>query len=151
LSEARSGQQQEILERFQAKVSERYGASGAPTDKLAISNVREATERAYYVVGISNETDTTYIVGMYYWTDSGGDDPQEVVAELPAGEGIAFQLTPPRQCVNLLGYIMVFVLDEQIAFISPPDYEERGPWTPERVSQEFPQDQDPCIDVWVLG
>jgi hypothetical protein len=150
VSDSRSGEHQELVERFQAVVSERYGASGAPTTELTISNVREATEQAYYIVGISNETNSTYTVGMYYLTDSSGEDPTEIVAELPAGEVVAFRLTPSGQCASLLGYIMVFVLDGQLAFISPADYETRGPWTPGRVSQEFPSDTDPCTDVWTL-
>jgi hypothetical protein len=53
VSESRVGEHQELEERFQAVVSERYGVSGAPTAEFDISNARAATQRASYVVGIS--------------------------------------------------------------------------------------------------
>jgi hypothetical protein len=46
VSESRSGEQQAFVERFEAIVSERYGASGGPTAEVATSNVREARERS---------------------------------------------------------------------------------------------------------
>jgi hypothetical protein len=67
VSESRIGQHQELEERFQAVVSERYGAAGAPTAELAISNAREATQRASYVVGISNGTDSTFTVVNWHF------------------------------------------------------------------------------------
>jgi hypothetical protein len=148
VSESRSGEQQAFVERFEAIVSERYGASGGPTAEVATSNVREARERAYYLVGISNETDLNFTVVIGYWLT--GDDPQDprlIEKDLPAGEVVPFQLSPPRQCASLLAYVMVGVRDGQVAFRSP----EEGAWTPERVSEEFPADQDPCTDVWTIG
>jgi hypothetical protein len=51
VSESRSGEhRRELVERFQAVVSERSGAAGAPTPEVTLSNVREATEQAAYVV-----------------------------------------------------------------------------------------------------
>jgi hypothetical protein len=52
VSASRSGEHQELLERFQAEVSERFAASGALTAGPAISNAREAIEQAPYAVGI---------------------------------------------------------------------------------------------------
>jgi hypothetical protein len=56
VSASRSGEHQELLERFQSEVSERFAASGALTAGPAISNAREAIERAPYAVGITNAT-----------------------------------------------------------------------------------------------
>ena len=145
MSESRIGEHQELEERFQAVVSERYGASGAPTAELAISNAREATQQASYVVGISNGTDSTFTVLMVFAT-SDNPDPQEITGELPPGEAAAFVLTPRGQCASLLGYVMAFFLDGQLAFRSP----EEGAWTPDRVSQET-GDTAPCSDIWQLG
>lgn len=145
MSESRIGEHQELEERFQAVVSERYGAAGAPTAELAISNAREATQRASYVVGISNGTDSTFTVLMVFAT-SDSPDPQEITDEIPPGEATAFVLTPRGQCDSLLGYVMGFFLDGQLAFRSP----EEGVWTPERVSQET-GDTAPCSDIWQLG
>jgi hypothetical protein len=146
VSESRSGEHQKLEERFQAVVSERYGASGAPTAEVTVSNVREATEQASYVVGISNGTDSTFGVLIVFAT-SDSPDPQEITDEMPPGEATAFVLTPRGQCATLLGYVMGFFLDGQLAFRSP----EEGAWTPERISQEFPSDTDPCSDGWQLG
>jgi hypothetical protein len=90
MSESRIGEHQELEERFQAVVSERYGAAGAPTAELAISNAREATARASYVVGISNGTDSTFGVLLLFAT-SDSPDPQEITDEIPPGR-------PPRLC-----------------------------------------------------
>jgi hypothetical protein len=147
VSESRSGERQEILERFQADVSERFAAYGAPTAEHAISNVREATEQASYLVGISNGTDTAFTVVIAFAT-SDNPDVQEVQAALPpGGEVVAFALTAPGQCDTLLAYVMGFFVDDQLAFRSP----EEGAWTPERISDEFPEDQDPCVDLWAIG
>jgi len=126
-------------------VSERFGASGAATAELAVSNATEAADRANYVVGIANGTDSTFTVLVVFAT-SDSPDPQEITDEIPPGEATAFVLTPPGQCASLLGYAMGFFLDGQLAFRSP---EERV-WTPERVSQET-GDTAPCSDTWQLG
>jgi hypothetical protein len=150
----RQGNRQ-LVERFQAVVSERYGASGAPTAELTISNVREATEQAYYLVAISNATDTSFIppqggvVVVYQTSDS--PEQQDSIGELPAGGVVVFQLTSPGQCASLQSYVVGFVLEGEVAAIWPPDLETTGPWTPERISREYPQDQDPCVDSWILG
>jgi hypothetical protein len=151
VSESRIGEHQQLVERLQAEVSERYGVSGAPTAEVTLSNVREAKEQADYVVTISNPTDTSYIVVIGYLT-SDSPEPQEPIAqELPAGKAVAFQLTSPGQCASLQAYMMVFLYeDETLAFWSPPDADTGGVWTPERISQEFPQDQDLCVDRWTL-
>jgi hypothetical protein len=148
VSEYPGGEHQQLVERFQAVVSERYGASGSPTAEVALSNVREATEQPSYVVEILNVTDFSGIVGIVYATSSGVQDPIE--KELPVGKVVTFQLTPPEQCDSLQEYIMVSVPDGEV-FVSPEDYEENGGWTPERVSQEFPGDTDPFSDGWRLG
>jgi hypothetical protein len=151
VSESRGGEQQEILERFQADVSERFASYGAPSAEHAISNVREATQQASYLVGISNQSDTAFTVVIAYVT-SDNPDAQETQAALPpGGEVVAFALTSPGQCATLLAYVMGFFVDDQLVYISPEDAPEGGYWTPERVSQEFPEDQDPCVDVWVIG
>jgi hypothetical protein len=147
VSESPSGEHQQLLERFQADVSERFAAYGAPTAEHTISNVREATEQASYLVGISNGTDTALTVVIRYAT-SDNPDVQEMQAALPlGGEVVAFALTSPGQCASLLAYVMGFFVDDQLAFVSPGE----GFWTPERISQEFPQDQDPCVDLWAIG
>jgi hypothetical protein len=148
VSESRSGEHQQLLERFQSVVSERYGASGAPTADVTLSNVRETTEQAAYAVEITNGLDSTLTVGIVYRTSAGVQDPIEKV--LSAGEVGAFQLAPPGQCDSLQEYIMVAVLGNDV-YYSPEDYEETGGWTPERVSQEFPSDTDPCSDGWQRG
>jgi hypothetical protein len=145
VSESSSGEHQELEGRFQAVVSERYGASGAPTAELSVSNVRQAADRANYVVGISNGTDSTFTVLVVFGT-SDSPDPQEIADEILPGEATAFVLTPRGQCASLVGYVMGFFLDDQLAFRSP----EEGVWTPERVSQET-GDTDPCSDIWQLG
>jgi hypothetical protein len=149
VSESSSGEhRRELVERFQAVVSERYGAAGAPTAEVTLSNVREATEQAAYVVEITNGTDSTITAGIVYATSSGVQDPIE--KEIPAGEVGTFQLALPGKCDSLLEYIMVAVFDNQVV-ISPEDYEENGGWTPEKVSQQFPSDTDPCSDSWYFG
>jgi hypothetical protein len=147
MSESRSGEHQELVERFETQVSERFAAHGAPTAEYAVSNVREATEQSYYVVGISNGTDSTFTVVIAYAT-SDNPDVQEIQQTLPSGgEVVPFVLAPAGQCASLLAYVMGFFLDDQLAFRSP----EEGAWTPERISQEYPQDQDPCVDLWAIG
>ena len=58
MSESRSGEHQELEERFQAVVSERYGVSGAPTAELAISNATAAAhvEGVWTPERVSQET-----------------------------------------------------------------------------------------------
>jgi hypothetical protein len=146
VSESRSGEHQELLERFQAEVSERFAVSGAPTAELAVSNAREATERAPYGVGITNATDGSLSVRIAFAT-SDNPDLQELSDEIPSGEATGFVLTRRRQCASLVGYVMLLTPEGQQAFRSP----EEGAWTPERVSQEFPGDKDPCSDGWQLG
>jgi hypothetical protein len=107
VSESRSGEHQELEGRFQAVVSERYGASGAPTAELSVSNVRQAADRANYVVGISNGTDSTFTVLVVFAT-SDSADPQEIADEILPGEATAFVLTPRGQCASLLCYVMGF-------------------------------------------
>ena len=55
MSESRVGEYQELEERFQGVVSERYGVSGAPTAELAIFNARAAAQRASYTEGYPTE------------------------------------------------------------------------------------------------
>ena len=148
MSESRSGEhRRELVERFRAVVSERYGASGAPTAEVTLSNVREATEQAAYVVAIQNGSDSTITVGIVYATSSGVQDPMEQV--LSVGKVGAFQLAPPGQCDSLLEYIII-VIYKNDPYFSPVDYEQNGGWTPEKVSQEFPSDTDPCSDGWLF-
>ena len=149
MSESSRGEHQELLKRFQAEVSEEFAASGAPTGGLTISNVREATEQAAYVVEISNETDSTCTVVMAYVT-SNSSDWQRMQKDLPGGELITFMLTPLGQCDSLVAYAWACYLDGVLQFTSPEDLEEKGPWTPERISKEFPGDTDPCSDGWVI-
>jgi hypothetical protein len=149
VSESPSGEHQELLERFQAEVSEEFAASGAPTGELTISNVREATEQAAYVVEISNETDSTCTVMIAYQT-SNSSDWQRMQKDIPGGELITFMLTSLGQCDSLVAYAWACYVDGQLAFISPEDLEENGPWTPERISKEFPGDTDPCSDGWLI-
>jgi hypothetical protein len=145
VSEARSGEHQELLERLQADVSERFAASSAPTAELPISNAREARERAPYVVGITNATDGNLSVRLAYVT-SNSPDVQELSDEIPPGEATGFVLTRRRQCASLVGYVMLLTPQGQRPFRSP----EEGAWTPERVSQET-GDTAPCSDSWQLG
>jgi hypothetical protein len=153
VGESRSGEhRRELVERLQAVVSERYGVAGAPSAEVTLSNVREVTEQAAYVVTISNETNSTLTV-LTYSLLPGDDprDPREIAKELAVGEVVTFQLTPPGQCASLLEYMIIAVWDNwDNWYFSPPDYEENGGWTPERVSKEFPGDTDPCSDSWIL-
>jgi hypothetical protein len=121
VSESRSGEHQELLERLQAEVSERSGAAGAPTAELPFSNASEATERAPYLVGITNATDRTLSVSIAYVT-SNSPDVQWLSGEM--------FLTPQGQ--------------QEIR--SP----EEGYWTPQRVQEEI-GDTAPCSDSWQLG
>jgi hypothetical protein len=146
VSESRSGEHQELWERFQADVSERFAVSGAPPAELAISNAREATERAPYVVGITNASDGSLSVRIAFAT-SDSPNLQELSDEIPSGDATGFVLTRRRQCANLVGYVMLLTPEGQQAFRSP----EEGAWTPKRVSQEFLGDTDPCFDSWQLG
>jgi hypothetical protein len=148
VSESRSGEhRRELVERLQAVVSERYGAAGAPSAEVTLSNVREATEQAAYVVAIQNGSDSTITVVIVYATSSGVQDLEQVRS---AGEVGAFQLAPAGQCDSLLEYIMILADGDNVIY-SPPDWEENGGWTPEKVSQEFPSDTDPCSDGWYYG
>ena len=144
MSASRSGEHQELLERFQSEVSERFAASGALTAGPAISNAREAIERAPYAVGITNATDGTLSASIAFIT-SNSPDIQELSDEIRQGEATAFVLTRPRQCDSLLGYVMGLAPEGQQAFRSP----EEGVWTPERVSQET-GDTAPCSDLWIV-
>jgi hypothetical protein len=146
VSESRSGEHQKLLERLQTEVSERFGASGAPTAERAISNARAATERAPYVVGITNATDGALSVRLAYVTSNSPDDVQELSDEISPGAATGFVLTRPRQCASLVGYVMLLTPEGQRPFRSP----EEGAWTPERVSQET-GDTVPCSDSWQLG
>jgi hypothetical protein len=149
VSESRSGEhRRELVERFQAVVSERSGAAGALTAEVTLSNVREATEQAAFVLAIKNGTDSTITVGISYATTSGVQDA--LYQEISAGEVGAFQLAPLGQCDSLLEYIMGCWYDDK-SYFSPEDYEENGGWTPEKVSQQFPNDTDPCSDGWYFG
>jgi hypothetical protein len=144
VSESRSGEHQELLERLQAEVSERFAASSTPTAELPISNARAATERAPYVVGITNATDGNLSVRLAYVT-SNSPDVQELSDEIPPGEATGFVLTRARQCASLVGYVMLLTPQGQRPFRSP----EEGVWTPERVSQET-GDTAPCSDLWIV-
>ena len=148
MSESRSGEhRRELVERFRAVFSERSGASRAPTAEVTLSNVREATEQAAYVVEIQNGTDSTITVWIVYATTSGVQDMEQAIS---AGDVGAFQLAPLGQCDSLLEYIMGVLYDNN-ELVSPEDWEENGGWTPEKVSQEFPSDTDPCSDGWYFG
>ena len=145
MSESRSGEHQELLERLQAEVSERFAASSAPTAELPISNARAATERAPYVVGITNATDGNLSVRLAYVT-SNSPDVQELSDEIPSGGATAFVLTGPGQCASLVGYVMFLTPQGQQEFRSP----EEGYWTPQRVQEEI-GDTAPCSDGWQYG
>jgi hypothetical protein len=150
VSESRSGGHQQLVERLQAFVSERYGASGAPTAEVTLSNVRETTKQADYMVTIYNPTDINYRV-VIGWRTSDSPEGQATGEDLPANGGqVGFHLTSPGQCASLQGYVMVFVVGNDIQFWSPPDAETGGEWNAKRVSEEYPADQDPCVDRWTL-
>jgi hypothetical protein len=145
VSEPRSGEHQELLERLEAEVSERSAASGAPTAELPFSNAREATERAAYVAAITNTTDGSLSVSIAYAT-SNSPDVQWLSDEIPSGGATAFVLTGPGQCASLVGYVMFLTPQGQQEFRSP----EEGYWTPQRVQEET-GDTAPCSDNWQLG
>ena len=98
------------------------------------------------MVGITNATDGALSVRLAYVT-SNSPDVQELSDEIPPSEATGFVLTRARECASLVGYVMLLTPEGQQAFRSP----EEGAWTPERVSQEFPGDTDPCSDSWQLG
>ena len=102
MSESRSGEHQELLERLQAEVSERFAASSAPTAELPISNARAAAERAPYVVGITNATDGNLSVRLAFVTTN-SPDVQELSDEIPPSEATGFVLTRARECASLVG------------------------------------------------
>jgi hypothetical protein len=140
VSESRSGEHQQLMELVQAEVSE-------PTAEITFSNVSGATEQAEYVVMVRNSTAISGTLALAYRTS---DNPAQVTRQsLPAGGSVVFQLAPPGQCASLQAYVMVFFYGDR-RLVSPPDAETGGEWTPERISEEFPQDQDPCVDSWVI-
>jgi hypothetical protein len=146
VSESRSGEHQELVERFEAEVSEHIADRAAPTAEHTVSNTREATDRSYYTVALANETDNTYTVAIAYRTSDRPDEIQTM--QLPASPGGAalFFLTAPGQCASLVSYVLGCYIDSQLDVRVP----SAGVFTPERIRREFPSDTEPCSDAWVV-
>jgi hypothetical protein len=134
MSESRTGEYQELRERF------RIAAPGGPAAQISFSNLGAAAEQSPYQVTISNQTDLTLNVGIVYQTSDGGVQQTDLKL-LPSGGSVVFDLTPPEQCANLLAYVIwVFYQGEPVLRLP-----EEGAFTPETM-----EDPDPCGDRFSL-
>jgi hypothetical protein len=136
MSESRSGEHQELRERF------RIAAPSVPAAaQVTFSNLGAAAENeSPYQVTISNQTDFNFNVGIVYQMTDGGVQ-QTDLKPLPSGESVSFDLGHMGQCANLQAYVVwVFYQGEPVVRLP-----QEGAFTPESI-----EDQDPCGDRLAL-
>jgi hypothetical protein len=150
MSESRGGEHAEALERLESMLVDQTVASDAMAEH-AVSNARAEAAVQFYAVGLANGTDFTLGVLVQYVTTDQPGQIQNQGQISPPQDTIIFALTPPGQCATLAGYVMLFYLDQGNGWEFVARWPAQGYWTAQRVSQEYPNDQDPCVDVWGIA
>jgi len=154
MTEFRTGESQELLERLDSVVSEQFAALDASTARYTVSELdptgrgvaTEAAEGQFYAVLLRNNTDVTLTVTIAFVTSTSPDVLQNTKG-LPPQETIPFILGGSGQCDQLRAYVIVVLFEGQQVLRIP----ESGAMTPQLASEVNPSDTEPCIDAWTIG